>query len=135
MEKYYHKLGPYQLMIASQYFRDINDFINLEFATKKARGTMEKFHFNPISLTKETIDYFSQLETLHVYNRGDEEFRERKFYKRIIHYELDYSKYLKRTVSEEDVYLNLVFDEISANSLREIPFGVSQIGYKAFYSS
>ena len=68
MEKYYHKLGPYQLMVASQYFNSIDDFKHLELATKKAKGNMEKFHFNPISLTKDTIDYFAQLETLHVYS-------------------------------------------------------------------
>ena len=41
MEKYYHKLGPYQLMVTSQYFESIDDFINLEYATKKARGNMQ----------------------------------------------------------------------------------------------
>ena len=39
-------LGSYQMMIASKYFETIEDFENLEIATKKAEGNMEKFHFN-----------------------------------------------------------------------------------------
>ena len=96
MEKYKNKLGPYHLMVASQYFESINDFKHLELATKKAKNNMEKFHFNPIPLTKETRKYFTSLETLHVYDEGDEEFREEQFYKRIIHYRIDYKVYLKR---------------------------------------
>ena len=96
MEEYKNKLGSYQLMITSKYFDDINDFKNLEYATKKAKGNMEKFHFNPIPLTRETRKYFTHLETLHVYNEGDEEFRNEHFYKRIIHYEIDYEDCLKK---------------------------------------
>ena len=48
MNQYYHKLGPYHLMVASQYFDSIDDFKNMEYATKKGKGNMEKFHFNPI---------------------------------------------------------------------------------------
>ena len=33
------KLGVYQLMVASKYFETIDDYINLELATKKAKGT------------------------------------------------------------------------------------------------
>ena len=43
------QLGVYQIMVASKYFERIDDFINLELATPKARGNMEKFHFNPIA--------------------------------------------------------------------------------------
>ena len=99
MDEYKNKLGPYQLMVASQYFESIDDFKNLEYATKKARGNMEKFHFNPIPLNKKTIKYFTQLETLHVYNKGDEEFRNRKFYKRIIHYRVTYYEFMRKKKS------------------------------------
>ena len=108
MEKYYHKLGPYQLMVASQYFELIDDFKNLEYATKKARGNMEKFHFNPIPLNEESIKYFIHLETLHVYNQGDEEFRDKHFYKRIIHYPMKYIEYLRKEKAKEDIYLEIV---------------------------
>ena len=35
---------------------------------------MEKFHFNPFPLTKETRDFFPHLKTLFVYNKDDELF-------------------------------------------------------------
>ena len=79
MEKYCHKLGPYHLMVASQFFTDINDFKNLEYATKKAKNNTEKFHFNPIPLNKQTRPYFTSLETLHINKKGDEEFRDEHF--------------------------------------------------------
>ena len=53
---------------------------------------MEMFHFNPIPLTKDTRKFFTSLETLHIYNKGDEEFREEKYHKRIIHYEIEYTQ-------------------------------------------
>ena len=90
------KLGVYQLMITSKYFNDFDDFKHLQFATPKAKEIMAMFHFNPIPLIKESRKYFSQLETLHVYNKGDEEFRNEHFYKRIIHYEIDYEDCLKK---------------------------------------
>ena len=126
------KLGPYQLMITSKYFEDINDFKYLELSTKKAKDNMEKFHFNPIPLTKDTIHHFSSLETLHIYQRGDEEFRERKFYKRIIHYLVTYNEMKTMEKSEEDEYLEIELDEKSSQYMNEIPFGVTRIGEKAF---
>ena len=92
MEEYKNKLGRYQLIVASQYFNTIDDYKNLEYATKKAKEIMTMFHFNLIPLTKRTRKYFSQLETLHVYKKGDEEFRNEQFYKRIIHFEVTYSE-------------------------------------------
>ena len=131
MEKYYHKLGSYQLMITSKYFDNINDFKNLEYATKKAKGNMEKFHFNPLSLTKETRKYFTSLETLHIYKRGDEEFRDEKFYKRILHYDIDYEEYLRKK-QEDDEYLNVILDKKSTEKMKEIPPGVTEIGNECF---
>ena len=105
-------------MVASQYFESINDFKNLELATKKAKDNMEKFHFNPISLTRETRKYFTQLETLHVYERGNEEFRDEKFFKRIIHYRVKWNEYFQRK-EEDDVYLDVVLDEESTKGMKE----------------
>ena len=48
--KMFGKLGVYHFMIVSKYFKSIDDFINLEISTRKAKGNMEKFHYNPIAL-------------------------------------------------------------------------------------
>ena len=108
MDKYKNKLGPYQLMVASQYFNDINDFKHLELATPTAKDNMEKFHFNPIPLNQDTIKYFTQLETLHAYYKGDEEFRNEHFYKRIIHYQNNYQEYCRQG---ENVYYTYAIDD------------------------
>ena len=79
MEKY--KLGIYDITIAAQYMESFQDFQNLEMATKKAYGIMDKYHYNPIVLTKEIRPYFGHVETLHIYNKGDEEFKDEEFYK------------------------------------------------------
>lgn len=96
LDKNFHtkkgQLGVYHLMIVSKYFKTIDDFKNLELATPKAYGNMEKFRFNPISLTKDTIKFFTHLETLHVYNKDDDHFTNRHFWKRVIWYAKDINK-------------------------------------------
>ena len=126
------QLGVYHLMVASKYFSSIEDFKNLEYATKKAKNNTEKFHFNPIRITKETRKYFRSLETLHVYHKGDEEFRNEKFYKRIIHYEVTYDEYLEKK-EEKDEYLNVSLYKEKSKKMKEIPFGVTYIGSDCFW--
>ena len=126
------KLGAYQLMVASQYFESINDFKHLELTTKKAKNNMEKFHFNPIPLTKETRHYFTHLETLFIYKKGDEEFRNEHFYKRIIHYDIDYEEYHEKK-QENDEYLNVILDKETADNLHKVPPGVTCLGFECFH--
>ena len=79
------RIYNYHLMIASKYFETIDDFINLELATPKARGNMEKFHFNPIALDSWSRQFFTSLETLHLYSEDDETFDEdEEIIKRVI---------------------------------------------------
>ena len=79
-------------MVVSQYFETINDFINIEIATPKAKGNMAKFHFNPIPLDEWSRTLFTSLQTLHLYDEKDERFEEENLYKSIIHYEVEYSE-------------------------------------------
>ncbi|ELP93642.1 hypothetical protein EIN_239720 [Entamoeba invadens IP1] len=67
-------LSGYHIMIVSKYFKTINDFINLELVCKKFERNMEKFHFNPIPLNSKTLGYFPNIETLHLWNKEDENF-------------------------------------------------------------
>ena len=62
----------YSIFIASKYFDTLEDFFNLERAVKRFRGTLEKFHYNPISLTRKTMHFFPNVETLYLYNEKDE---------------------------------------------------------------
>ncbi|ELP83879.1 hypothetical protein EIN_438930 [Entamoeba invadens IP1] len=67
-------LTGYHIMIVSKYLKTIIDFINLELVCKKFGGNMEKFHFNPIPLNSKTLGYFPNIETLHLWDEGDENF-------------------------------------------------------------
>ena len=54
------QLDNYCIFLASQWFDDIEDHVNLVRVCKRLRLNMEKFHFNPVSLTKETREYFQR---------------------------------------------------------------------------
>ena len=66
-----YKLDNYTIFLAAKYFETIEDFINLEMAVKRFRGTLEKFHYNPISLKSKTLKFFPNVETLHLYETSD----------------------------------------------------------------
>ena len=70
------QLDNYCIFIASKYFESIDDHINLVHVCKRLRCNMEKFHFNPLPLTKKTRNYFSYLQTLFIYNIDDELFED-----------------------------------------------------------
>ena len=53
-------------MIASRWFENIEDFINLELGCPKFRMNMEKFHYNPIPINRSTRHLFPNLETLYL---------------------------------------------------------------------
>ena len=62
----------YSIFIASRYFETIEDYINLIMTTQRFKMTLEKYYYNPISLTKTTMCFFPNIETLHLYNENDE---------------------------------------------------------------
>ena len=64
----------YCIFIAARHFTRIEDFIHLEMAVKRFRGTLEKFFYNPIPLTKKTLPFFPNLRTLHLYSPKDTAF-------------------------------------------------------------
>ena len=139
MERMKGKLGVYHLMIASKYFNSIDNFINLELATPKARGNMEKFHFNPIDLDKWSRKFFTSLETLHVYNKNDDHFTNEDFYKKVIWYDVNYTKYNEMKKENEikkdnEIYKNVVLTQGEAKRLKldRIPEGVTSLGKGCF---
>ena len=66
-------LDNYCIFIASRYLENVEDHINLVKVSKRMRGNMEKFHYNPISLDETCVDLFPNVETFHLYN-GEEEY-------------------------------------------------------------
>ena len=68
----YGQCNNYCIFIASRHFESIDDFIHLEMVTKRFRGNIEKFHYNPISLTNKLLPFFPNVETLHLYDKNDD---------------------------------------------------------------
>ena len=68
-----YSLDNYCIFIASKYVNSLEDHINLVKVSKRMRGNMEKFHFNPISLNPLILKYFPNVETLHLYDERDKD--------------------------------------------------------------
>ena len=139
------QLGVYHLMIVSKYFKTIDDYINLELSTIKAKGNMEKFHYNPISLDKWSRKFFTSLETLHVYNKRDYHFTNETFFKRIYWYGVDYEEWKNGLGQKKENIEHKIITLMRASRKREeftsgsfggkrhliIPDGINTIGKKA----
>ena len=71
-------LDNYTVFISSRHFESIDDFIHLEMCTRRFKGNMTKFHYNPIPLKKKTRKFFTHLQTLFVYSLNDHLFKKDK---------------------------------------------------------
>ena len=142
-------LDSYCLMITSKYFNSLEDFKNIELSSPKYKENMEKFHFNPISITKEELKYFPRLETLHLYNENDELIEGGEIKKYIIEYKVTYGKYLqmkeenknkiiefkKVLLTTEDFYNenNKHYKETGSSFIEyEIPEIITEVEYDCF---
>ena len=128
------KIDHYSIMVASKYFNDIEDFINLELASSRFEGNMDRFRFNPIPLTQTTKHFFPSLETLHLYNQDDERFDEdKRIFRRIHWYLLDYKQYLQKEKTESDIFKGVCYTKQNRIEYGEtIPKEVNYIDDRCF---
>ncbi|ELP85278.1 hypothetical protein EIN_084900 [Entamoeba invadens IP1] len=129
-----HKLDSYSLMIVSKYFRTIYDFINAEFVCKKFQGNMEKFHYNPITLLKETRQYFPNIETLYIYERNHYRFTDGKIAGYVVWYQVDYDISL---IEEKNncICKNISYSHHNQLIHDKLPVNISNIEFKCFCDS
>ena len=67
---HFGKLDPFHAMVVSQYFKTLDDFVNLECTNKKFRGTtIDRFRYNPIPVKPKDIHKW-KIDTLYIYNTG-----------------------------------------------------------------
>ena len=57
-----HNLDAYSGMIIGKYFNNSKDFKNLEQVNSKFKDTPEKYHYNPVALTKSNRKLFPRLD-------------------------------------------------------------------------
>ncbi|KAL7713392.1 hypothetical protein QTN25_009057 [Entamoeba marina] len=68
--KHQHKnLDSYSMMIVSKYLKFRNDFINMISVNSKFKETLDKFRFNPISITSNKL--FQRIDTQFLYSPKD----------------------------------------------------------------
>ncbi|ELP90213.1 hypothetical protein EIN_257330 [Entamoeba invadens IP1] len=137
------RIDGYHMMVISQYFESIKDFVALEFVCKKYNNNMSKFHFNPIRLTSKTINYFPSIETLNIWTEDDETFgndfmllfndntyqtdrqkcmkvNKKDFYKIVVWYQVDFDTFHKVAKLENAIF---EFKDICYSTSDVVNFG------------
>ncbi|ELP84371.1 hypothetical protein EIN_088740 [Entamoeba invadens IP1] len=129
------KLDGYHMMVVSQYFPKFVNFVTLSLVCKKFNKIMDNFHYNPIPLTKNTLNYFPNIETFHVYTKNSEifgkEFFDKKcvvnnsevisntvFFKVVIWYEVDFITFANNKNSNF-VFKNITFTKNDTLKFKE----------------
>ena len=117
-------LDNYCIFISSRYFKNIEDHKNLTKVSRRMKGNMDKFHYNPISLNYNEKHLFPNVETFHTYFEDDEYL----IGGRILHY-IDWVKrdFVEKTEIEQDnlsieiEFKNIVYSSRDIqNQIREI---------------
>ena len=67
-----YDLDNYCIFIASRYLNSIYDHMNLTKVCKRLKYNMDKFHYNPVSVTPKNIKFFPNIQTLHRYGNIDQ---------------------------------------------------------------
>ena len=102
-------LDYYTIFISSRYFETFDDYVHLEMSSKRLIGNMEKFHYNPISLTQSIVDHFPNVQTLNLYSTEDEilQNKSQNIHYCCIWYPVDYFQYeiLKNSLSQQNLSL------------------------------
>ena len=121
------QLGVYHIMIVSRWFHTIDDFIHVELATPKARGNMAKWHMNPVPLDNWSRQFFTSLETFHLYSKEDETFPDETFFKRVYWYPTKCDEKWLEQKKENEIYKDLSMDQNALKRIGKIPDGVGKL--------
>ena len=132
------------MFISSMYFETIEDFMNLEISVKRVRGNIDKFHYNPISLTSTIQLLFIHLQTLYLYDLHSPLFlEEEKIIKRLHVKPIIYEKYEKLSAEKREL---ITFNSVdyksssdtktrNTNHIMSIPKEVNEISSYCFADS
>ncbi|EDR26259.1 hypothetical protein EDI_351560 [Entamoeba dispar SAW760] len=67
-----HTLDRYHLMIVCKYLRTVEDYLNIIFINSKYKEIPAMFHYNPISINKQSKKLFINIESQFIYSRYDD---------------------------------------------------------------
>ncbi|ELP84692.1 hypothetical protein EIN_173670 [Entamoeba invadens IP1] len=129
-------LDGFHMMVVSQYFGRISDFIELSFVCKKFTNIMEKFHYNPVPLLNNNINLFTHLETLYLYSKTDDLFENKNFYRRVFLPKINYSEFVqlkkKTNVNVECVNVMYTKEDVRKHGL-VLPKEINHVDQFAYY--
>ena len=143
-------LDNYCIFIASRYLESLDDHINLTFVSKRMRGNMEKFHYNPISVDSISVKWFPNVETLHLYNENDEYLNGGRIQKYVNWNKLSYHQFKELKENKENEYKRIIWtlddtkkeyekqnpnDDWNFDFKLSIPEGVNEIDEDCFDDS
>ncbi|ELP89963.1 hypothetical protein EIN_301520 [Entamoeba invadens IP1] len=125
------KIDGYSMMIISQQFHSIYDFINIEFVCRKYANNIAKFPYNPISFTSKTRRFFPNLNTLHLYIKDDLLFTDMDITSHHVEYKtkLKYSDFEENTISNildrafPTTYRKICYSRYNHDDIMTIPYG------------
>ena len=89
------QLHSYCIYLTSRYFETYFDFINLEFGCPRFEGNRFQFHYNPIPLQEDAIDFFPNIQTQYIYSKNDYIHKSSSIMKYSFQYQITYSEFLK----------------------------------------
>ncbi|EMS17764.1 leucine rich repeat protein, bspa family protein [Entamoeba histolytica HM-3:IMSS] len=67
-----HKLDRYHLMVVCKYLQTVEDYLNIILINSKFKEIPAMFHYNPISINKQSKKLFVNIESQFLYSRYDE---------------------------------------------------------------
>ncbi|KAL7716111.1 Leucine rich repeat containing protein BspA family protein [Entamoeba marina] len=117
-------------MIVSKYFNEQDDYINCICVCRKFKDTLDKFHFNPISVQSLTL--FKNIQTQFIRSRNEKLLNVDRF---AIWYPVSYSEYLFR-INKKFNFKNIVLcEEDRPCHQRVIPKECTSLGDNCFFFS
>ena len=137
-------LDNYCIFIASRHFESLDDHINLMFVSKRMQGNMEKFHYNPISVDTNSVEFFPNIESLYIYKEDDEYLeggriqRYVNWYGKVRYHELEEikRKYKGKEIECKNIIYTIedrkIDEKLMDNNHYNVPYGVKEIGDDCF---
>ena len=124
------QIDIYSSFISSLYFSSFNDLKNLILSSPRHQYLLEKYYFNPIPIKETERKFYINLQTLHLYNKNENEYLEdKKIKKRVYWYEITYDEYIKNTNNNENnEYKKILFTKKDKEQYgKELPQNIYKI--------
>ena len=107
-----YSISSEQLNIVAKYFDTLEDFMNLEFVSKKCKGILDNFTFNPYEIPRDEMIYFPNIVNIHFYSIDEvKRFVKNPHIKTFTHwYEINFNNY-EKVKNDSHIYKKIYYSE------------------------